>query len=1013
MMCEFAKMARALIFVMACLLTAVSSQAQEPNEVLILASYHPTMEWTKLVVGAIESELLRSGTDVEIHTEYMDTKHFSDRNHYTNLYTLFKNKAKREQYNLIITVDNNALLFLLKHRNELYPNVPIVFCGVDHYHNSMYERRPSETTIEEILGGHDSVTGVLEEFDYERTIEVALKLHPLARRVILINDGINEVTYYPNLSEEDVNGLAEKFAGRAEFENLLLTESNLDRVIEKIRQRRGDSVVLLTNTFLDTGANLSLLRGRFPTFCRRCDAPVYAVDGSVLGLGHLLGGYINDGYAQGKTAADMALQILGGESPGNIPIITKSPNRYIFKYPQLKKFGITPADLPPGSVILNQPKSFYYKYRGIIWAVVAIIAALALIVVILSVNILRRKAAEEDLRVRNIAIESSINAIAFADMKGRLTDVNDSFLRMWGYGNKKEVLGKSATKFWTDEDRAAQVTETVKSEGGWIGELTAKRKDNSTFDAELSASLVKDEAGKPVCIMASFINVAERKQAERKLKQYQFMVESAHDAIFFKDLKSRYVIANNKALEVFGLSREQVIGKNDLEIMPDKEEARKNIEDDNLVFKTGKPTEVTKYMTAPDGEHRWFQAIKVPQFDDEGNIIGLIGIARDITEQKQTERVLRENQANLQALFDSVKDFLFVLDMEGRILRVNRVVLQRLGYSEAELLAEPVAKVHPPDRYEEAGAIIADIVAGKRESCLIPLLAKDGTLIPVETTAAHGRWGQQDVLFGVSRDITERRRAEEALQKARDELEARVEQRTADLAKANEQLLSLASELSLAEERLRRRIATDIHDHIGQNLAISKIKLESLRESMSSDELAATLDEIRELIAQTIESSRSLTFELSPPVLYELGFEAAVEWLVRQARQKHGLSTDFNSDGRPKPLSSNVCVLLFQAVRELLVNVAKHAQARNVTVSTRRVGDEVRVTVEDDGVGLDASKVSSRGSEAGGFGLFSIRERLGYIGGRLDIDSKPGAGTQVTLAVRIDHGNKDSREKRK
>jgi len=161
------------------------------------------------------------------------------------------------------------------------------------------------------------------------------------------------------------------------------------------------------------------------------------------------------------------------------------------------------------------------------------------------------------------------------------------------------------------------------------------------------------QAGKVVALILIAVDMTEHKKAEEKLKQYKFMVESAHDVIFFKDLKSRYIIANNKTLEAFGLSREQVIGKSDYEIMPDKAEAAKNIEDDKLVFETGKPTEITKHMTGSDGKERWFQAIKVPQFDDKGNIIGLIGIARDITESKRRETELnlyREKMSHAERL---------------------------------------------------------------------------------------------------------------------------------------------------------------------------------------------------------------------------------------------------------------------------------------------------------------------------------------------------------------------------
>lgn len=137
-------------------------------------------------------------------------------------------------------------------------------------------------------------------------------------------------------------------------------------------------------------------------------------------------------------------------------------------------------------------------------------------------------------------------------------------------------------------------------------------------------------------------------RAEEQIGSYQFIVESAHDSIFFKDMESRYLIVNTKTAEAFGLPKEQVVGMNDYEIMPNKEEARKNVEDDQLVFKTGKPKEITKHMTGTDGKEYWFQAIKVPKFDDKGNVVGLIGIARDITGQKRAMKEKKQLEAQLQ-----------------------------------------------------------------------------------------------------------------------------------------------------------------------------------------------------------------------------------------------------------------------------------------------------------------------------------------------------------------------------
>jgi len=211
------------------------------------------------------------------------------------------------------------------------------------------------------------------------------------------------------------------------------------------------------------------------------------------------------------------------------------------------------------------------------------------------------------------------------------------------------------------------------------------------------------------------------------------------------------------------------------------------------------------------------------------------------------------------------------------------------------------------------------------------------------------------------------------------------------------ELRSLASQLSLTEERERRRIATELHDHIGQTLALCKIKLGALQE-LASPTLALSVDEIRNLIDQTIQYTRFLTSELSPPLLYELGFEAAAEWLGEQILSRQDIHFHFNDDRQPKPMEDETRVLLFQAVRELLVNVVKHSQARRSSIYIRRDGNNIQIDVEDDGVGLDTSKSGSY-LGTGSFGLFSIRERLNRIRGYLNIESESGKGTRVIIVA--------------
>jgi signal transduction histidine kinase len=241
-------------------------------------------------------------------------------------------------------------------------------------------------------------------------------------------------------------------------------------------------------------------------------------------------------------------------------------------------------------------------------------------------------------------------------------------------------------------------------------------------------------------------------------------------------------------------------------------------------------------------------------------------------------------------------------------------------------------------------------------------------------------------LYLLNREFNQRKQAEEKLA---------VYQ--GDLRSCNSQLL-------LVEERERRRIATHLHDEIGQTVTLATIRLRELQKSEPGSPpgcVAAELDEIGFLMERAIQETQSLTSQISSPILYELGLEAAIEWLTEQIPAPHGIAAYFECDRGPKPLDNDLRVLLFQAVRELLVNVVKHAQARNLVVSMWREPGQVWIKVADDGVGFRGTEIRSNPPPQGGFGLFSLRERLRPFGGQLQIESEPGAGATVTLSVPV------------
>jgi PAS domain S-box-containing protein len=287
----------------------------------------------------------------------------------------------------------------------------------------------------------------------------------------------------------------------------------------------------------------------------------------------------------------------------------------------------------------------------------------------------------------------------------------------------------------------------------------------------------------------------------------------------------------------------------------------------------------------------------------------------------------------------------------------------------------------------------------------------------------RGRFG---VLF---LDVTERKRAEEALRQANEQLEQRVQERTGALTQtvealqkevkqrewaerelklANEQLASranqlraLAGELTMAEQAERKRLSKILHDGLQQHLASAKLQLGGLSDGLADDDLKQA-KEIDKTIAESMHMSRSLSVDLSPPVLYDGGLSSGLEWLARWMRDKYNLNVELSIEDKPQ-LPEDVKIFLFESVRELLFNTVKHAQVSRARVRMRQMdGAGLQIIVSDEGAGFDSCQLKSAGENGGGFGLFSIRERIGLIGGSVQIDSAPGKGSR--LALMVPHG---------
>lgn len=349
-------------------------------------------------------------------------------------------------------------------------------------------------------------------------------------------------------------------------------------------------------------------------------------------------------------------------------------------------------------------------------------------------------------------------------------------------------------------------------------------------------------------------------------------------------------------------------------------------------------------------------------------------------------------ESKYKTLLENLPQKIFLKDTNSVYVSCNENYAKDLKIKAEEIVGKTDYDFFPKELAEKYRADDKRVMSSGKTEDINEKYVQRGKEVFVHTvkTLVKDEAGNVIGILGILWDITAQRQAQKRL---------------LDYQK---RLRDLTSEMSLTEERERRRLAIELHDQITQKMILFKINLGTLREEELPPELAGPLDEIYQHLDQIIWDTRSLTFDLSSPTLYELGLEAAIrEWLYDEIQQKHGIHTEFEDDGQPKPLDDDVRAVLYRAVRELLVNVVKHAQAQKVKVSIGKDNNNVRIVVADDGIGFVSSPQLNK---AGGFGLFSIREGLNYLGGSIEIGSKPSQETHITLIAPIKRGKIENDE---
>ena len=517
----------------------------------------------------------------------------------------------------------------------------------------------------------------------------------------------------------------------------------------------------------------------------------------------------------------------------------------------------------------------------------------------------------------------------------------------------------------------------------------------------------RDGVRRAVRFVGTALDMTERHRFEQALRdseeRLRRVLETDAVGVLFFDGTGTLVQANEVFLKMTGYTREQVSSRKlTWRTMTPPEYVEASEAQMERFAQTGRIGPYEKEYFLADGSRRWMLFA--------GRDLGDGTIAEycvDISDRKRAEEALRDSEARFKLMADSAPVLIWINGRNGAEF-VNRAYLDFLGVRHQVDVTryDWTAYLHPEDRDRYLSAYRQAFDKRARFDEQFRFRRHDGSYRWMRSVGQPRLSAGGELLgyVGATYDITEVREAQERLERWNVELEQAVNLKTAELHQSHERLRTLATELNLAEQRERKRLATELHDHLQQMLVVAKMKLaQGKRLAETLPACAKVITDSDNVLSEALTYTRTLVAELSPPVLRDHGLAAGLTWLG-EYMNNHGLTVTVTvPEGSSLPLPEDQTVLLFQSVRELLINSSKHAGTGQALVTMNREDGLLRIVVSDQGKGFAAAAAAAADSSNAGvsskFGLYSIRERMRALGGTFAIESTPGQGTTATLTL--------------
>jgi PAS domain S-box-containing protein len=642
-------------------------------------------------------------------------------------------------------------------------------------------------------------------------------------------------------------------------------------------------------------------------------------------------------------------------------------------------------------------------------------------------DITERKQADEAVQRSKEFIETVMNSITdsicIIDTQDfKVIATNRAFLKTVK-NEEKEIIGKTCYELTHGPsepcgppEHICPLAETVKTGRPSLAEHVHLDSDGNRIYVETSTHPIKNAKGEVYQVVHVTRDISERKRTEEELRKLSRAMEQSPVSVVITDAEGIIDYVNPKFVQLTGYTAAEAIGQNPRILKSGKQPPEFYRELWETITR-GEEWRGEFHNRKRNGDFYWEFASISPIKNDEGAITHFIGVKEDISERKRAEEELRAEKAFSESMLNAMVDTVFVFNPDtGKPLRWNKAFNEISGYTDEE-----ITFIQAPDGwYDEADlkrveAATKRVFGEGQATVEMSLITKNGKLIPTEYTASlvKNTEGKPEYILAIGRDITERKRAEEALQKAHDQLEQRVDERTAELKQeiqerertqaalqeSEKQLRYLSSQLMTAQENERKSVAQELHDSIGQTLAAIKFGAEKTLEELgkrASKKIRQPLEAVISMVQNGIQEVRRIQMNLRPSTLDDLGIIATISWFCREfqtiyAQIRIEKEIDIQEDEVPDPLKT----IMYRVLQEALHNVAKHSQADHVRLSLRKTDSTLELAIEDNGLGFDLEDVLSVESSKMGLGLASMRERTELSGGSFAVESSKGKGTII------------------